>query len=282
MKDKQNHFDAQHHPSQPASSEPVSPTQDKKLSRSLPQGSHTHQQNSLKGSEYLSALVEQRSHLLVCWLGYGLLVFAAFDYIQLIYSVIPPRFTNPLWEFQTIGALVEHVVSPLLGLMFVFYRHQGYIRKWERKLLGFLSWVSLLAGLLFLLMLPLGVADTWRIYNANKAEVAANLFQQSQPFQQLKVQLNQAKTDKQIEQLVASLTPQGRLPQIKNTQAYKNQLLVKISQAQQRMQVQAETVAAAQRQELIKNSVKWNLGALVVGTLFIWIWYLTDWARLKD
>lgn len=279
MNDKQNHVDAQHHPSQTASTQPVKPIQNKQLSPSLPQGEHPHWLNGLKGSVYLSELVEERSRLLLCLVGYGLLLLAAFDYIHII---IPLRFTDPLWEFQTIGALVERAAIPLLGLMFVFYRHQGYIGKLEKNILGFLSWISLLVGLLYLLMVPLGIADTWRIYNANEAQISAQLSQQRQQFEQLKGQLNQATTDEKLEQLIGSLTPGGRSPQIKNPEAFKDQLLAKISQAQQSIQVHADTVEATNTQALLKNSVKWNLGALVSGTLFILIWHLTNWARRRQ
>lgn len=276
MMDKQNQFDAQEQPSQTASSEPVNLLKDKELSPALPKGWHTPREKGLKGSVYLSALVEQRSHLLVRLVGYGLLVFSLLDYIHL---VIPPRFTDPLWEFQTIGALVEHVAAPLLGLMFVFYRHEGYLGKGERNLLGFLSWVSLLVGLLYLLMLPLGVADTWRIYQRNNAQIAAQVSQQTQQFQKIKGQLNQAKTAQQIKQLLASLTPEGPSPEIHSLRAFKEQFLARISQSERSIQVQADSVRTNQRQALIKNSVKWNLGALISGILFILIWHLTSWAR---
>jgi hypothetical protein len=185
-----------------------------------------------------------------------------------------------LWELQTIGALVEHVVAPLLGLMFVFYRPEGSINTWERKILGLLSWVSLLVGLLYLLMLPLGVIDTWRIYQYNNTQISAQLSQQSQQLQPIKQKLNQAKTDEQIEKLLASLTPQTS-PKIKSPQTSKDQLLTQISQAERSIKVQADNARGSQGQTLLKNSVKWNLGALVVGILFIWIWHLTDWTRIR-
>lgn len=52
------------------------------------------------------------------WVGYGLLLLALFDTIEVL---TPPQFTNPAWEFQTIGALVERVPVPLLGLVLVFF-----------------------------------------------------------------------------------------------------------------------------------------------------------------
>lgn len=276
MKDKQNQFNPQQQHSQTDSNQAVNTLENKELPPSLPQGRHARQGKGLKGSVYLSMRVEQRSRLLMRLLGYGLLVFALVDYIDIF---IPSRFTDPSWEFQTIGALVEHAAVPFMGLIFIFYRHQGYIRNLERYFLRFLSWASLLVGLLYLFMLPLGVADTWRIYNSIDAQISAQISQQSQQFQQLKGQLHQATTDEQIKQLVASLTHQSRLPEIQDPQASKNQLLAKISQAEQNIKIQADSTRTKQRQALLKNSLKWHLGALVAGTLFIWTWRLTSWTR---
>lgn len=253
-------------------------TEDKKLLPSLPKDRHSPQGNRSKGLVYLSEAVEQRSQLLLPLLGYSLLVFALFDYINIL---IPARFTNFLWEFQTIGALVEHVLAPLLGLILVFYRQQSYIGKWEKNTLGFLSWVSLLIGILYLLMIPLGVADTWRIYYANNAQINYQSSQQLQKLQQVRGKLKQAKTDEQIKQLVGSVTPQPR-EEIKNPQATKDQYLAQIFQSEKSIQNQADSVRTNQTQALIKDSVKSNLGALLAGTVFIWIWHLTDWARRRE
>lgn len=236
-------------------------------------------QDDLNGSLYLSEIVEQHSHLLISLLGYGLLLFALFDYIHI---VIPPRFTNPLQEFQMIGAVVEHAVVPLVGLIFIFYRTQGYVKKLEKKLLGFFSWASLLVGILYLLIIPLCVADAWRIYYANNAQIAYQSSQQSQHFQEIKRQLDETITDEQVTKLASELIPQIRSPHIKNTQAFKDQLRGQVSQAEKSMQIRAYTARTNQMQSLIKDSVKWNLGALVSGILFILIWYFTGWTRMKD
>jgi hypothetical protein len=279
MDNKHNPFDSQQHPSQTASRTPVNKPENKKPSPASPKGRHTQRESGSKGSLYLSNLVEQQTHLLVHLLGYGLLVFALLDYI---YILIPLRFTNPNWEFQTIGALVEHAAIPLLGLMLVFYRHQGYILKREKNLLWFLSWVSLVVGLLYLLMLPLGIIDTGRIYHANNAQITAQVSQQRQRIQQIKGKLNQAKTDKQLNQIFAALTRQGRSPQVKNPQAFKDQALDQISQTERNLQAQTDLARANQLKALGKQSLKWNLGALVSGVLFIWVWHLTRWARVKE
>ena len=277
--DKHNQFDAQNHHSQTPSSQSANPFEDKQLSPDSPPSRRTPRESGSKGSLYLSNLVEQHSTSLMHLLGYGLLVFALLDYM---YILIPPRFTDPNWEFQTIGGLVEHAAIPLLGLMLVFYRHQGYIGKREKNLLGLLSWVSLLVGLLYLLMIPLGIVDTGRIYHAANGQIAAQISQQRQQFQQIRGRLNQATTDEQIKQSVAALATQRRLPPIKNPQEFKAQALAQISQSERNLQAQADSARLNQLKALSKNALKWNLGALVSGVLFIWVWHLTRWARVKE
>lgn len=254
----------------------ANPFEDKKSP--LPEG-RAHKKNGLKGSLYLSETVEEHSTFLMRLLGYGLLIFALLDYI---YIVIPPRFTNPAWELQTIGAFIEHAAIPLLGLMLVFYRYQGYISKLEKHLLGLLSWGSLLLGLLYLLMVPLGIIDTGRIYHSNNAQIDAQLSQQRQQVEQIKVKLNQATTDEQLRQLFASLTPEGRSLKINNPQTFKEQSLAQISQNDRNLQAKADSVRKNQQNALLKNSIKWNIAALVSGILFIWIWHLTRWTRVKE
>lgn len=229
-------------------------------------------------SVYLSASASELSYSLLALVGYGLLILAFFDYIQIIY---PPNFTNPFWEFQTIGRLVERVPVPLLGLLFVFYRPSGTVDLRSLHLLRFFSWVSLLLGLMYLLSLPLGINNTWRIYKANNIQITAQFERQTQRLQPIKSQLQQADTDDEIKNMISAIARQGALPEIDNPQELKGQLLTQIARAEENMRIQSETVRADRRQALLKNSVKWNLGALVSGTLFITIWHMTRWARMR-
>ncbi|MGK7903774.1 MAG: HpsJ family protein [Hormoscilla sp.] len=227
----------------------------------------------------LSASASTRSYSLLALVGYGLLILALFDYLQIIY---PPNFTNPFWEFQAIGRMVERVPVPLLGLMLVFYRPSGTVDRKSLHLLRFLSWVSLLLGLIYLLSLPLGINNTLRIYKANNAQISAQFVRQNERLQPIKYELEQADTDDEIKEMISAITRQSPLPEIDAPQELKGQLLTQIARAEETMRIQSETVRANRRQALLKNSVKWNLGALVSGTLFIMIWHMTRWARMRS
>jgi hypothetical protein len=210
-------------------------------------------------------------------LGYILLILAAIDVINIL---IPLRFTNAVWEFQMLGALVEHAPLPMIGSIFVFFGERDYRSKIEVYLLNFISWGALLAACLFLLLLPLGINNTWRINNQNYLQITNQSSQQITQIRQAKSVLDQAKTNEEINQVFKSLNPQKNTPEFKNPQQVRTQLLSQIGQLEQNINNQTQATQSRTYKELIKNSIKWNLGALICAFAFIWIWQTTYWARL--
>jgi hypothetical protein len=218
------------------------------------------------------AYSQQGSMTILRSLGYGLLLLAFFDIVEMF---VPPNFMNPAWEFKTFGALVERVPVPLIGLVLVFFGELNSRSQWEFPLLKLLSWLTLLFALLFFLLIPLGVGNTLRLNNQSAAQISTLSQQQLSQAEQAEKQLNQA-TPQQIDNFLKS---QGRSLDGKNPQELKTQVLSKISQAKQQIKTQAEATQSSRGLNLIKSSVKWNLGALVASGLFISIWKGTRWAR---
>ncbi len=212
-------------------------------------------------------------------IGYVLLVLSLFDLVE---KLIPRRLMNPAWELQTLGALVERVPIPLLGLVLAFYGERSWRARWELPLLKFLSWLALLLGVAFLLLIPVGVSNTVRIERQNSEQIAAQIDQQMTQIQKVEDAIEGAKTPAEMEALISRLNRQGRSPDIKDSQQLeqvKEQLSDSIAKGEERMTEQAEATRSSQRLGLWKSSVKWNLGALVSGVLFIGIWRGTRWAR---
>ena len=239
---------------------------------------HTPTRNKKRRSVYLSTSARERSFSLMPTIGYGLLLLALFDYAQIL---IPPQFTNYTWEMQAIAQLVERVPVPLIGLALVLYRPEAEIDKRELYLLRWLSRFSLGLGIFYLLMIPLAIQNTQRIYRANNNQIDERIARQVQQLQPIKEQLKNAKTDEQVEKLIATINRRNAPLIIEDPQAIKNELLTGIAQTEKRLQTQAETWRSDRRRTLIKNSVKWNLGALASGVLFIRIWSLTRWVRTR-
>lgn len=217
----------------------------------------------------------QPSLILFHLIGYGLLLLVLIDIINI---TVPPHFLDPVWEFETIGAVVERVPLPLIGLVLIFYGEASFRSKWEPAVLKLLSRISLIVGIVFLLLIPLCISDAFRINKINNDRVDTQIKQQLNQIQQVEQQVGKA-TANDLESLFARLNTQGGTPDIKNPQELKSRISTEISRAKDNLKAQAEALSKTRRLALIKSSVKWVLGCLVAGDLFIRIWQATRWAR---
>ena len=198
--------------------------------------------------------------------GYGLLVLALCD---LIYILVPPQFMNPIWEFQTIGTLVERVPVPLLGLLLVFTGSAKSRKTWEISILKLLAWISLVIGILFLLLMPLLVVDALRLNNQIDQQINSQLTQQLTKLQQVEKQVTNG-SDKDINIILTRLN-QGQLVNSGNAQQLKTKLLSEIQKSRSAVESQFEAVGTEQRLALLKKFTKWSLGVLIAGVLFIYM-----------
>ncbi|MFY7803679.1 MAG: HpsJ family protein [Limnoraphis robusta] len=244
------------------------------------------QSNSNPLTEKVDALWKFSSSLLqtippLRWVGYTLLFLT---FVDLVLLLIPPQLTNPVWEFQTMGAIVERVAVPLIAFVLIFYGEQNLRPKWERPLLSLLSVLTLLFGIFLLILVPLGVINTLRIDKQSNTQIDTQVEQRMTQIQQVQQQLEQANTEEQMENLLSRLDTQGRTPEIQSAQELeevKNQLSDFVSRTESSTKTQAEETRRNRRILLFKNSLKWNLGALVSGVLFIAIWKATGWTRKR-
>ncbi|MGH1397568.1 MAG: HpsJ-like protein, cyanoexosortase A-associated [Trichormus sp.] len=207
-------------------------------------------------------------------LGYGMLFLALLDIIEMF---VPPNFMNPSWEFQTMGRLVNQVGVPLIAILFVFSGKLAKRGKWELPILASLSRLSLLVALLYLLLIPLGLFNTIRLYNSNLAQIKTGYEQRLSQANQVEQQLNQTSST-EIENLIKR---QGGSLNGRNPEDVRNQILSELTQAKQQLKTQKETNQSSVSLNLIKNSVKWNLGALISAVLFFIVWKETRWARKR-
>ncbi|MEL7034369.1 MAG: HpsJ family protein [Cyanobacteria bacterium J06592_8] len=215
------------------------------------------------------------------WVGYTLLFLSLID---IIFLLIPPQFTNPVWEFQTMGGIIERVAVPLVGFALIFYGGHNLRAKWEGVLLKFLSIFALLFGIILLLLIPLGVFNTIRINNQSDEQIDTQVEQRMTQIQAVQERLDQANTEAEMEDLLSRLSNQGRSPDIQSAQQLeevKSQLSNFVTRTEIQTKSQAEATRRNRRIVLFKNSVKWNLGALISGVLFITLWKASAWTRQR-
>lgn len=218
----------------------------------------------------------QRTLLMSRRIGYSLLALCLID---LIYVLFPPEFTNPVWEYQTVGDLIKLVPVPLLAMMLLFYGETALRSKLERLALYILSWATLVIGILLLLMIPLVVSDAARINRFNDTQITTQVTQQTVQLDATKKQLEQA-TQQQLASLVPQPDKSGNLPDVPKTPAQaKTQILINIDRAKTQAQTQADEARGNVRRNLVKNTVKLTAQSFVGGFTFIYIWIRTNWAR---
>ncbi len=199
--------------------------------------------------------------------GYALLALSLIDIIDVF---VPALFTNPAWEFQTARSLVERVPVPLLGAVLVFSGEKSL------KIFKFLSWACLIAGILFFLLVPLGINASWRLDRQSAQELNTRVTQQATQLQQLQAVLNKATTPAEIQSVLTRLNPQAGNVPTQNVDQLKTQLLTRIADGERQLKAQAATSRSNAQRTLLKNTVKSVLGALVSGTIFISIWRQTN------
>ena len=214
---------------------------------------------------------------LLRFIGYGLLILSIIDLID---TFVPLRLMDPLWQFQTFGQLVERVPVPLIGLSLVFYGARNRRTKWEKSLLNILSWGALLAGIGYIILVPLGLFSTLQIDRSGDNQFKQQIAQGMTQIESIKSQLKEVKTEAQMQALLNSI--QGLPPEIKEFQQLedsKQKLTAFITKGADGLMNQLKQTYFERRLQLLKESVKWNLGSLVSGVLFMGIWQMTKWAR---
>jgi hypothetical protein len=202
-------------------------------------------------------------------LGYGLLILAFFDLIETFMSL---ELMNALSQFQTIGTLVERVPVTLIGLVLVFFGGLDERNKWELLLLKCLSWLTLLVGVLFILLIPLGIGNTVQINNILVAQVNTQYEQKISQAKGFEERVKQATP----ENILDVVKRQGGSAAGKTPQQIKDEILSKVDKSKAEFKTQADASKWQQQKSYLKKAVKWNLGALISGFLFISIWKYTD------
>jgi hypothetical protein len=210
--------------------------------------------------------------------GYGLLVMALVD---ILFLLIPPQLMNPVWEFQTMGAIIERIPVTLLGIVLVYYGERSDRAPIEKFILKWLSWLSLVVAILLVLMIPLSITDGFRIYYQHNAEVNHQFVGQIDTIQDFKDKFKTANSLEAIATVLQQKTEQQiNIPDSVDIKKLKSDIEKNLQTNQENLRAQAKSLRTEKRSLLLKNCLKWNLGALISSILFFFIWKSTLWARL--
>ena len=204
-------------------------------------------------------------------IGYVFLAFFLFDFID---TLIPLRLTNPNWEFQTFGALVEKVPVLFLAYAMIYLGRNFGRKRLEQFLLSLITWLALILGLIYLLMIPIGIINTNRLLTLNHQQLLQLDIQIAQ-VKKAQTNLKTTKTQSELQQILSrDLGNNSPIPKLENPEqvkTLKNRLTTVITDGEAKLKEQAQSLQDV-RLELLKKSVKWNLGSLLSAVLLFYIW----------
>ena len=211
--------------------------------------------------------------------GYGLLLIVLVD---LLFLLIPTQLNNPLWEFQTMGAMVERVPVTLLGIVLIYYGEKSDRAFFEATILKLLSWFSLSIAVALMLTIPISISDSLQIYNYQSDTANAQFAIQQDTIEQFEQKLKAANSKEEIGIILQQQARQQiNIPDSINIEKLKTDIVANLQNDRDSAIAQANVFRVQKKSLLFKKCFKWNLGALIASILFFMIWKSTGWARLK-
>lgn len=214
-------------------------------------------------------------------IGYGIVLLSFLDYITQLY---PLNFGNAGWEFQTMGALIEQAVVPLIGFALVFYGGtKARNGAWEKPVLKIASWVTLVVAIAHLIFLPWGILNTLKIDGDIKNQVAERKENTSTGAANFQEALAQAQTPEDLQRLISILDPNSPIPEIspEEVDTVKERLEELAGLSVNQSDINLSESQGRERRRLYEQSFKWSLGTVVVSALFFLIWQSSAWARKR-
>ncbi len=209
--------------------------------------------------------------------GYGLLMMAVVDVINIF---IPPQLMNPDWEFQTIGALIERIPVTFLGIVFVFYEDTNYRTPIEKMILKIISWSCLVFAIFLILAIPLNINNAFRIYHKYNASINYQIVPRLEVIKDFQTQIESANSNDSIAKILQKQSSKKvEIPESIDINNFKDSITEKLQKEENSLQEIAQNGRNKKRNRLLRNIIKYNLGALISIFLLIFVWKNTFWAR---
>jgi len=195
--------------------------------------------------------------------GYALLLLTLVDTLAI---VLPPQLLDPAWELETIGRLVERTPVPLIGLTLIAAGGRRFRQSLDRYCFKVIPALAIVLGMLFCLMIPLGISNSLRLRDQNQT-ASATLVQQAADLQSLEQRLSEAPAA-DVAEWAQQFQPQ--LAKGQDQEEVKSGVLAQLQANQGNLRAQINR-SAQQPTQLIKRTIKWLVGALIAGLSFIYI-----------
>lgn len=205
-------------------------------------------------------------------IGYVLATYSIVEFVNILY---PLQLTNPQWEFQTFGKLVDNIWGLLIGFALIFFRTSVPVRKLELRFLSLLSWLVLGLGIVYFLMVPLATLDVWKLERRATQNYQATLARGQEQVANLRGALQTGDIPPQQLQTIGASLQVARDSEVPLEQQILGALEQRQSQAIQNLDLQRDRF----RKNLLRQALKWTIGAILGGFSLCWLWFLAGGLR---
>ncbi len=212
-------------------------------------------------------------------IGWALLLLGLIDYT---YILIGTDWMNPVAELRTGGRLAEHIVAPLLGLLFLLIPVGGdKFTVGEARARARLARLSLLLGIFSLALVPFILISAIRIHRAYDKQVSTWVNQQEELTEGAIKKLNDKRSHEEVEAFVRPLPLDENMFYEPDLEVLKENLIENFHEMNTGNIERAKAQLGARLRSVWTDAAKWMLTALI-GAVSYWLigWKGRRYARL--
>lgn len=227
-------------------------------------------ENKIFGFSFTNSIVTLRI------VGYGLLILWLIDIAEVLY---PLQLLNAIWSFQVFGQFVERIGVLLISLCFIFFGEHKARTNWELAIVKVLSLLTLVLAIAYFLMIPLGIGNTVRVANHTNRQISQELRENIEQLDRLQEEVATYSSPRRLRQFIEIgdrfiKRSDVRGSSISELRAEAN---TQIKRQMNEIKLQAQQTRRERKVNLLKRSLKWNLGALISSILLLLIWANNSW-----
>lgn len=207
--------------------------------------------------------------------GIGVTMFIL-SILDLVLILVPPELFNPTWEFQSAGTVMERIPVPMLSIGLIFLGKNNLRKSWEKLALHYLSWGSLVAGILIIILVPIILITSYaRISDQLDVQYSNELRARTSQSSEIREQIAQAEPN----EIVNFLQQQSQRPVEITPEEAKEQLIQSLGDANKQTKAALVREKNQRLTKMRKNALKWTTTSVFSGILLISIWHWSVWAR---
>jgi hypothetical protein len=206
-------------------------------------------------------------------IGYGIFFTSVASFLNILF---PLQLFNPVWELQIIGSLIFQSSIVLIGLGLICFRYltenQNDTRLIEFLLLKVLRWFFLILAILFLLLAPLVVLNSFRMTTQITEQVTQRQNAKVTEIEQIQNQSSKITNPDQLRALAKSIKINKEdIDRLSDKQLPDN-IQKQLSNLKSQIQKEAAIARRNQLQKLWQNSIRMIFAQVFLSFIFIFIW----------